>query len=82
MHVAILTPVYPHPGSPSEGLFNKEHALSLARSGIRVSIIVCKPWLPDVLANSWERYRPLYDLRDFEEREKVRVSFARYLHIP
>ena len=82
MHVAILTPVYPHPGSPSEGLFNKEHALSLARSGIRVSIIVCKPWLPDVLANSWERYRPLYDLTDFEEHEKVRGSFARYLHIP
>jgi len=63
-------------------LFNKEHALSLARSSIRVTVIVCKPWLPDVFAKGWERYRSLYGLREFEECEGVRVSFVRYLHIP
>jgi glycosyltransferase involved in cell wall biosynthesis len=82
MHVLILTPVYPHPGNPTEGLFNKQHALGLARAGIRVTIIVCKPWLPAFLANSWERYRSLFHLRDFEERDGVRVIFVRYLHIP
>ena len=82
MHVLILTPVYPHAGNPVEGLFDKEHALSLARSGIRVTVIVCKPWLPDVFAKGWERYRSLYGLREFEECEGVRVSFVRYLHIP
>jgi glycosyltransferase involved in cell wall biosynthesis len=82
MHVLIVTPVYPHPASPTEGLFNQQHAQSLVRAGVKATVLICKPWLPAVVANRWERYRALTCLDDFEEPEGVRVMFVRYLHIP
>ncbi len=82
MHVLILTPVFPHSGSPTEGLFNEQHALSLTRAGNQVTIVVCKPWLPSVVAKRWKRYGPLARLTQPEERNGIEVRFARYLHIP
>jgi len=82
MHVLIITPVYPHPGSPTEGLFNEQHALALTRAGIQVSIVVCKPWLPNGLAKVWRRYYSLADLPRIEDRDGIPIHYVRYLHIP
>jgi glycosyltransferase involved in cell wall biosynthesis len=82
MHVLVITPVYPHPGSPAEGLFNEQHALALIRAGIQVSVVVCKPWLPNWLAEIWKRYNSLVNLPEFEERDGIQIVYARYFHIP
>ncbi len=82
MHILVLTPVFPNPSSPSEGLFNEQHARALNAAGVKVTILVCKPWLPCKLAKLWRRYHSLAYLPLKEEREGFPVLYARYLHIP
>lgn len=82
MNVLVITPVYPHSGNPTEGLFNEQHALALTRAGIRVTVVVCKPWLPSRLAWRWKRYRSLSNLPKTEERNGIPILYARYLHVP
>ena len=82
LHVLLLTPVYPHPGSPSEGLFNEQHARALAKAGVRVTVVLAKPWLPDTLARRWSRYGSLASLARHERRDSIDVFTVRYLHIP
>jgi glycosyltransferase involved in cell wall biosynthesis len=82
MRVLVLTATYPHPADPSEGLFNEQHALALAQVGVRVTIFVCKPWLPNQLARRWERYGALAKLPPYEKRSGIEVRYIRYLHIP
>jgi len=82
MHVLVITPVYPCSGSPTEGLFNEQHALALTRAGLQVTIVVCKPWFSNPLAKVWRRYNALADLPQIEERNGIPIVYARYLHIP
>ena len=82
MHVLMLTPVFPHPGNPTEGLFNAQHAEALAGAGARVTVVVTKPWLPKSLARLRKSYRPLAALPRCDRRGTVSVLFARYLHLP
>ena len=82
MHILVITPVYPYPGSPTEGLFNEQHALALTRAGIQVTIVVCKPWLFNGLAKVWRRYNALADLPEIEDRNSISIFYARYFHIP
>jgi glycosyltransferase involved in cell wall biosynthesis len=82
MHILVITPVYPHAASPTEGLFNEQHVKALARRGVRVTVVVCKPWLPNKLSKWWRRYGSLADLPQIEERNGIPIVYARYLHIP
>lgn len=82
MHVLVITSTYPHAGSPTEGLFNEQHALALTRAGIEETVIVCKPWLPRPFARVWNPYRSLAYLPQHEERNGIRVRYVRYLHVP
>jgi glycosyltransferase involved in cell wall biosynthesis len=82
MQILVLTPVYPHSSNPAEGLFNEQHALALTRAGIQVTVVVCKPWLPNGLAKVWKRYNSLADLPQMEERNGIPIVYALYFHIP
>ena len=82
MRVLVLTPVYPHPNNPTEGLFNEQHALALKTHGVDVTVVLCKQWLPGGIARVWRRYRFLADLPRVETRNGIRVVLARYIHVP
>jgi glycosyltransferase involved in cell wall biosynthesis len=82
MRILLITPVYPHAGNPTEGLFNEQHTQALVQSGMKVTVMVCKPWLPRMLAKVWGRYRVLADLPRLEKRGNLSILYARYLHIP
>ena len=82
MHVLVITPVYPYSGNPVEGIFNEQHAKALARRGIQVIVVVCKPWVPNILAKRWGRYQALFQLPQSENRDGIQVIYSRYLHIP
>ncbi|MEM7352710.1 MAG: glycosyltransferase [Acidobacteriota bacterium] len=82
MHVLALAPVFPHAESPSEGLFNAQHAEALVAAGIRVTVVVTKPWLPAWLARRTTSYRPLAHLPRRERRGALDIFYARYLHVP
>ena len=82
MNVLILTPVYPHTNNQLEGLFNKQHAQALQMLGVDVTVVLCKPWIPNWVANSWPRYRRYANLSKQLENNGVPMVFARYLHVP
>ena len=82
MRVLIVTPAYPNRNSAVEGLFNEQHALALAAQGITVDVVLCKPWLPEVLASRSKTHAHLVALPDLEVRRGVRVACARYIHVP
>jgi len=82
LRVLVLTPVYPSPGSVSEGVFNEQHALALVAAGVSVTVIVCKPWLPGFIARHWPRYHSIASLPKREQRGEITILYARYLHIP
>lgn len=82
MHVLVLTPSYPHAGNPAEGLFNREHVRALAAAGVRITVVVTRPWLPYAIARSWRRYRYLADLTRHDRQGEVEVLTVRYLHLP
>jgi glycosyltransferase involved in cell wall biosynthesis len=82
MNVLVITPVYPHQADLAEGLFVEEQSRALVRSGAKVRIVVCKPWIPSQLANVWKLYRPLANLPQMEEKDGIPIHYARYLHIP
>jgi teichuronic acid biosynthesis glycosyltransferase TuaC len=82
LNILILTPVFPHPGNPAEGIFNEQHARALSKAGARVTVLVGKPWLPEVAARRWTRYHSLFHLPHQEERTGMKILYARYLHIP
>lgn len=80
--VLVLTPVYPTPSSPAEGVFNEQHVRALSAIGVDCTVIVCKQWLPDWLARFWNRYRFLAGLPKRETRGTVPVIYTRYAHVP
>ena len=82
MKILCLTPVYPHAGNPTEGLFNEAHARALHREGAEVTVVVVKQWLPNALARRVSRYRSLAGLPMRENREGIEILFCRYLHLP
>lgn len=82
MRVLMVTPSYPNPGSPLDGLFNAQQARALRRAGVDVDVVLCKPWLPDWAARHWRRYRHLADLLARERRDGISVLCVRYLHVP
>src|SRR5262249_38319120 len=82
MNVLVLTPVYPSPASPAEGLFNQQHTRTLFDAGVTPTVVVCKPWLPASIARRWPRYRALAGLPPREQRDGIEVLYARYLHVP
>jgi len=82
MRVAVVTPVYPHAGSPVEGLFNEKHALALKKAGVDVNVILCKPWLPKQIASRWKRYHSLAHLPAGEDCSGIRVWNSRFVQIP
>ncbi len=82
LNILVLTPVFPHSGNPAEGIFNEQHARALSNAGARVTVLVGKPWLPEVVAQKWTRYQSLFHLPHQEERAGMKVLYARYLHIP
>jgi glycosyltransferase involved in cell wall biosynthesis len=82
MRVLIVTPSYPNPGNPTEGLFNEQHALALERAGVEVTVLVCKPLLPRPLAHFFPGHRDLACLPEHEQRQGLKVFYARYLHVP
>lgn len=82
MRVLILTPVYPSRNSPAEGIFNEQQAQALRRTGVDVTVVVCKQWLPESLARKWRRYRFLQNLPTSECRDGIHILYARYLHVP
>ncbi len=82
MRILVLTPVYPHRGNEVEGLFNEAHALALRDLGVDVTVVLCKPRLPDALARILPRYRKLTGLPRRVDRRGVTVLTARYTHLP
>jgi glycosyltransferase involved in cell wall biosynthesis len=82
MNILIITPVYPHSGNSIEGIFNEQHALAIKELGLKVTVILCKPWIPDVIAAKITRYKNLKGLPQSEERNGIEIFYARYFHIP
>lgn len=82
MKIIVVTPVYPHSGNAIEGLFNEQHALALKERGMNVTVVLCKPWLPDWVAGKVSRYGHLKGLPKKEIRNGIEVLYARYLHVP
>jgi glycosyltransferase involved in cell wall biosynthesis len=82
MRVLVVTPVYPHPGSPVEGLFVEQHTLALVRAGFAAGVLLVKPWLPRRMADLTRRYGDLAALPPRFRRHGVDVVSVRYLHIP
>jgi glycosyltransferase involved in cell wall biosynthesis len=82
MNLLVLTPVYPNRGNETEGLFNEEQALAIKKLGVTPTVILCKPWLPTLLAKKWKRYQILAQLPQSENRDGIQVIYSRYLHIP
>lgn len=82
MRLLVLTPVYPTASSPAEGVFNEQHVNALSANGVNCTVIVCKPWLPQMIARRWHKYRHLAELPNSEMRGRVKVIYARYPHIP
>lgn len=82
MNILILTPSYPYAGNPTEGIFNKEQAKAFIKNGHNVTVIVCKPLLPKIIAKVFKRYNYLYDIPKYENRNNIKIFYVRYLHIP
>ena len=82
MRLLVITPAYPHKGNPIEGLFNEQHALAVRERGIYITVVLCKPWLPDWMARTVSRYSHLKRLPEKESRGGIEILYARYLHVP
>jgi hypothetical protein len=82
MNVLVLTPVYPHSNNQLEGLFNKEHAQALQKLGVDVTVVLCKPWIPNWAANALPKYRRYANFPHQQESNGVPIVFGRYLHVP
>ncbi len=77
----MLTPVFPHEASPSEGVFIQHQVNALRLSGIEVQLFVCKPWLPEWVARRMQRYHHLRGL-NAKKQDASDVHFIRYIQIP
>jgi glycosyltransferase involved in cell wall biosynthesis len=79
--ILVLTPIYPWPGNPSEGIFVHRQVRNLARLGHPVKVIAyhpAVPGLPRALAPiSWGRYHPRWMLRSGEQ-DGIRVEHLFY----
>ena len=75
--ILVLTPIYPWPGNPAEGVFVHRQVRNLVRLGHRVRVLAyhpAVPGLPRALAPlSWGRYHPRWMLRG-PEQDSVRVE--------
>jgi glycosyltransferase involved in cell wall biosynthesis len=58
----VLTPIYPWPGSPPEGIFVHRQIRNLVRLGHRCRVVVVRPAVPglprEATGLSWLRYHP------------------------
>lgn len=81
MRILMLSPVYPHPHSPSEGVFIEQQVNALRAGGVDVELLVCKPRLPDFAARRLARYKHLQGL-DRATAQDAAVRFVRYVQIP
>jgi len=75
--VLVLTPIYPWPGNPSEGIFVHRQIRNLARLGHEVRVLAYHPAIPGLpsalTALSWGRYHPRW-MRRSREQDGVRVE--------
>ncbi len=82
MRILVITPVYPHSGNEIEGLFNEQHALAMRELGVKITVVLCKPWIPGWMAGMVARYKNLKGLPRRDERNGIEILYARYLHVP
>jgi teichuronic acid biosynthesis glycosyltransferase TuaC len=75
--VLVVTPIYPWPGNPAEGIFVHRQVRNLAQLGHPVRVLAyhpAVPGLPRPLVNmSWGRYHPRWLVRE-REQDGVRVE--------
>lgn len=79
--VLVVTPIYPWPGNPAEGIFVQRQVHNLARLGHPVRVLAYHPAVPglprELAAMSWGRYHPRWLVRE-REQDGVRVEHIFY----
>lgn len=80
--VLHLANVYPHAGSPGEGVFIKQQVAALTELGIECEVIVGKPWLPDALARRWKPYHAVAGLPRSIFEDGRTIHFVRHVQLP
>ncbi|HEV7993156.1 MAG TPA: glycosyltransferase family 4 protein [Gemmatimonadaceae bacterium] len=79
--VLVVTPIYPWPGNPAEGIFVHRQVRNLVRLGHPVRVLAYHPAIPglprELTAMSWARYHPRWLVRD-REQDGVRVEHIFY----
>jgi glycosyltransferase involved in cell wall biosynthesis len=75
--VLVMTPIYPWPGNPAEGIFVHRQVRNLARLGHPVRVLAYHPAVPGLprrlTGMSWGRYHPRWLTRD-REQDDIRVE--------
>jgi teichuronic acid biosynthesis glycosyltransferase TuaC len=82
MNILIITPSFPNPGNLTEGLFNAQQAQALKKAGNNIVVILCKPSVPEYLAQKLKKYEHLSHLPEYEERDGIFIIYNRFLQIP
>lgn len=80
--VLHLSNVFPHAGSPGEGVFIKQQVAALTELGIECEVIVGKPWLPDALARRWKAYHAVAGLPRSIFKDGRTIHFVRHIQVP